>query len=80
LFIIYLLASTNIYSLKVKRGVELTLSKSKDGALNVKSIDVVLEWIVAFPVAALQRVGLSLSGMVIGWARLLGRRYHSTDG
>jgi len=32
---------------------------------------------VAFPVAALQRVGLS--GMVIGWARLLGRRYHSTD-
>ena len=26
--------------IKVKRGVELTLSKSKDGALNVKSIDV----------------------------------------
>ncbi len=40
MFIIYLLASINIYSLKVKRGVELTLSKSKDGALNVKSIDV----------------------------------------
>jgi len=42
------------------------------------NISIVLEWFVAFPIVALQR-GSSLSGMVIGWARLLGRRYHSTD-